>query len=278
MLDASAETQVSAPSLASSPLVLNESAMSAAPVAPQPKKSKRFGADLTNTISTSVVNAGANERSTTNDVELAPWVQLNKILKLDLYVAVSKDLERERKLTLQNTMLGLSHRPVSIIGDELKYRLKVSAILPTNEKDREMASLRGGVSLGNRFLISPKVLPAFSSYYQLSLGKSFHGYDTTVSGQSNNQFSVGHTLLMNVDISQFYVQVVPRITSKFTYEGTPSSSFELAEEIGMNIGKFSIGLGHTNSDNLVKANGRDSNFSVFDRDTSNYYMLANMSF
>lgn len=239
---------------------------------------KTVGGFLTNTFSTSVTNLGADERQTSNELQLLTWKQINKLLRADLFVSASQSLHGERRLLLQNTMLGLMHTPVPVLGDVLSYRLKVTVILPTNENDRELASLRGAVVLGNRFFINIKALPALSSFYQLNLSKSFHGYETTASGESNNQFSVGHTLLTNFDIGKFYVQVVPRVSSRWTYEGTPSSSFELAEEVGVNLGRFSLGVGHTNSDNLVKANGRDSNFSVFDRDTSTYYMTANLSF
>lgn len=258
------------------PEVANVSAASAANVVPVAKKKSVVGADLTTTMTTSTVDTDTSDRSTGMDFEFAPWVQVSKQIKLDAYIAANQDLRGDREFKLANSRLGIANTPVEILGPSLKYRAKLTWALPTNETDRELASFRSSLSLANRFYY--ELVPDLSGYYQLSLGRGIYRYDTTAAGESNNEWTLANTLLMNYDIKKFYLQLVPRISSTRTFRGTDSTRFELTEEVGLNFDKFAVGIGHTNSDNLYLANGRDSNFSVFDRDTSNYYLTTNITF
>lgn len=273
-----ATSQASTVSAATIPT--NTSSASAANQAPAGASAKKFGGAFTSTLTTSVVEDTASDKSVTTDFELEAWAAISKNWKVDAYTAISKDMRNDRDAKFQNANVGISHTPVSILGmgDQIKYRAKLTAILPTEQEAREVADFRGGLSLGNRFFFSPKATPAFSGYYQLSLGRNFHQYETTGLGEANQAYSIGHTLLTQVELGKFYLQFVPRITSRFTYQGTPSTRFEHITEIGAGLGAWSLGLGHTNSDNFYKANGQDSNLSLFDRDTSNYYFTASLAF
>ncbi len=239
---------------------------------------RTYGFIAATTMNSSVLERGANTASSSMDLEFVPWVSLSKKIRMDLFLGLSKDLRNEERTTFQNSTLAIFNTPISFTP-VFKYRAKLGALLPTNEESREIHSFRGGINLSNRFFILPTSLPELSMFYQINVAKNFHRFQTTGLGESNQSYSIAHAYFANYEIGNFYFSVTPRFTQRWTYQGTPSTLFSNTEEVGMNVrADFSLALGHTNADNLFQANGRDSNFSVFDQDTSNYYISANYIF
>ncbi len=244
------------------------------PAVTLPRTPAKAGVDLTATYTASAKETSDRDRVSSLDFELAPWVAVGRNYKADGYVSVAKDLNGYLESKVTDARLGFFHNPIPL-SKVWQYRPKVTVFLPVDSEKRDVNSFRTAVSMGNRFLFERGNLTGF---WQTSFGKNFYQYTTTGAGDSNPSFSVSNSLKANLSFGKFYLEVTPAASTRWTYEGTPSTTFDIAEEIGMGLGAWTIGLGHTNSDSLYQANGSDSNFTFFNGNTSKLYLTANLTF
>lgn len=237
-------------------------------------KGKTSGADLSLTFAASARRTEDESRTSATDFELAAWKAIGKRLRVDGYVGATRDTNGLEETKLADARIGILHNPI-LIARRLQYRPKLTIFLPTDSDRRKIDSFRTGISLNNRLSFQKQ---NFFSFYQLSATKNFYQYETSGNGESNPSHSFSHTLNLNYAVGNFYVGFTPNLVNRWTFSGTPSTSFSLSEEFGYGWQDWMLAIGHTNSDSLYKANGADTNFTFFNGNTSKYYLTANYTF
>lgn len=237
------------------------------------KGEKTSGGDLTATYSGSALETSDQDRVSTLELEVAPWIATSKNTKLDGYLDLSRDMNNYGETTIADARVGFLHNPIRL-SKVFQYRPKAVLYLPADAKKREVNSFLGAVGFGNRILFETGIL---SGYYQLGLTKNVYRYETTGdSGESNPSWSLGNVLKMGLSVDRFSLDVTGSVTQKWTFEATPSSSFEVSEELGATLSKvWAVSVGHSNGDSLFLANGSDSNFSFANGNTSKFYLSVN---
>jgi hypothetical protein len=242
--------------------------------APTATVKKGFGGDLTATWSGSALESADRDRVSTLDLELAPWIALGHSLRADAYVSATRDMNGYQESKMTDGRLGILREPVAL-SRVFKARPKMTVYLPVEPEKREVNSFIGALGASGRVLFEKDVL---SGYYQIGLTRNFYSYTTTGKGESNPEWSLGHALKTDLRLGALTLDLTGLLTTKRTFEGTPSSTFEVSEELDWGLGAWTVGVGHTNGASLYQANGADSNFSFANGNTSKFYANANYSF
>ena len=145
----------------------------------------------------------------------------------------------------------------------------------STKKDNLQTALSAKVGLS----LSAPDQQGFSGGTSISLGRNFHAYDTDINGNVLNQYSSNQTLSLGYTLENWSLSVDFINKSRWTYQNSTKSAFELNEELGYSINdNFGVALGHTNAGSTLKDNGTDSNIDLINENTSVIYGSLNMTY
>ncbi len=235
---------------------------------------KRFGASAAMTYSASARSTADTDRSSETDLEIAPWAAVGRHLTMDGYLGISRPTNGYRETRFADGRIGIFRNSMKLSQHWL-FRPKATLFLPLNSDNRTIHSFRTGLNLAGRLMFATGALQGF---YQLSGTQNFYRYTTTGTGESNPARSLSHVVKGVYSWRQMYFDLTGSVASRWTFAGTPSTTFGISEEIGFSEGQWSIGLGHSNSDSLYQANGSETNLTFFSGYTSKYYVSASVFF
>lgn len=214
------------------------------------------------------------------DFEFAPsylWSLGNTLL----YMTYSEDLRAEEASDASTVSdIAIIH---TFKGWNLpKINLKPGLILmiPFAKESVKVKGLQTSVAAKLAASIPEKLLiPGLSFGGAVTVGRSFHRYDTAMTGDSNNQYSSRQILMSSYSLGIFSVGVEFHHINAWTYKGTLKEAFEHFEEASVAAGDhFSFSLGHTNSGSVFKANGYESNYKLVDENNSLVYAKVSMQY
>ena len=246
-------------------------------VNPVTTQAKRWLADFRYTTRASSTEFSDPRQNAAMDFEMFALWRLTPKLRIDGYTAWTKGINGLRETDMQNTSFRLDQTPFKL-GRHFLTRSRVGVILPTNGIERTEQKYLGSASFDQRLLFSAPFLRGLSGFYAVSAVKNFHQFNTTFEGDPLISFAVGQRLLLNYEfIPGFYVEASPRVSQRWDYQGTPSATFGLYQEIGWSNGMITVSLGHNNEGLLFRENGKDLNLSFDDPNNANYYLTLGLT-
>lgn len=176
---------------------------------------------------------------------------------------------------------GISDIPVELtyrnILNSKEYLLSASGIAtaPTSTASQQDSL---NTALGARGRIVAR-LQEWTLRYDLTLTRMFHQFETSIAGKVNKQFRVSHLGLVTYDIlPELHFTLSGTIGSNWSYLGNTTSTFGIDQEIGYDINEMvSVAIGHTNNGDTLSQNGIDSNISIFNENSSMFYLQMALS-
>lgn len=214
-------------------------------------------------------------KSSNIDFTLNPAYPLSKLDRLSLVVSANKDLKDQRNLTYADSYLGHSRDFYKNTDLGLKINGLTRIYHPTSEESQKNKTLKTKLYFAPQIAIdlskkaSIPVNITYRPYYQ----QSFHKYKVAYDGTSNIQTSISHRLILDLSIGEMFAITLDNIYGRsFTYYGNSKDSFNLDQSLQYSLNeKLNFAIGHNNSGNALKANGKDSNVELFNKNNSTFY-------
>ncbi|WP_413290225.1 hypothetical protein [Bdellovibrio sp. HCB337] len=248
-------------------------------VAPKPETPPSpFSIMLSASRTRSLNNFKDGSLSESNDYEFLPsykWAYG----KTSLYFTFSEDLRAEEDASDFNDIAWIN----SFKGWELskiKLSPSVTVTIPQSKESREIKNLETAMSAKMTASIKEEYLiPGLSLAASVSAGRSFHRYNTALTGEVNNQYSSRQVLMGGYAVGIFSFDAEFHHINAWTYNGVLKESFEHAEEMSVSIGDhFGFTLGHTNAGSVFKVDGYTSNYKLIDENNSLVYAKVSMQY
>ncbi len=216
------------------------------------------------------------DKTSNLDFTLTPAYPLSRADKLLLVISGNKDLKDERKFTYADSYLGYS-KTLYKNSDSLISLSGITRIYhPTSEESSNLKTLRTKLFFAPQLMVDfakrstmPLAL-TYRPYYQ----QSFHKYKTAFDGQSNVQYSLSQRLIFDFTLGELFGITLDNIYGRsFTYQGNSKDNFLFDQSFSYSANKdIQFSVGHNNSGNALRANGRDSNVELFNKNKSTFYL------
>jgi len=203
---------------------------------------------------------------------LIPQYSVSELIQLSALFGINQEMTGEQKTSITNLTFGLREKGISL-NPYFKYSLGGSALAPTHSDSRNRESLLSSVKFSPRLIFSPQQIPQLRVFYELGLSKNFHEFFTSTTGGSNVSYSLTQRIVSQYSLTdQLSASVDFARNSGWTYFDNIKTSFDLSEELSFEfIQNLSLAIGHSNGGGLLSSNGVDSNFAVFNENTSTVY-------
>lgn len=256
-----------------------------------PKKKPNFSAAIFNRASTNAFPAGDSR----HQAELSSFgflgYRLSDQWSLVSLLEISKQLNGAEKLRLSNPDIRLFKKGPEFgrsirndSGEEAKsfsVRYGPAVILPANYDSIYNENFIFGVNAIARLLFDFSAYGAkgLSGFYDVSLGKQFQKFDTTVDGRSLVPVKLRHLAFINYNLSKKWdILVTGGLSTGWTYDGQVTSSYSTSQEIDFSINDtFQVGIGHQIGQSLLSSNGQDLSFNLFSEKDSSFYLSLNIT-
>lgn len=197
---------------------------------------------------------------------------------LSFSTAYSQDLKDSANNTPEDSSLSLS-RPITKVGSNWKLGGSISAILPTSKASSTRDNLIVGLRTGLNLSLNPEVAPGWSFLVGIGGGQNIHKYDTNINGSVLNKYSLSQTISAGKELGKFALSIEFINKNAWTYQGYMKQAFEHTEELGYQLSdSTNIALGHSNSGNALKPDGRGSNIALLNENSSLVYGSVTFGF
>jgi hypothetical protein len=236
------------------------------------KDRKRVQFSATAEASSTLHKTEQDGRDAFSRIILAPGYLLTEDYRVSASGQIIQHFNEEQKTEYSNTRVNLTRSPLQLTQDTALI-LVAGGRLPTNSEDRDNNTYRGAV------LVDPRVITDwnikgfnFSTTYELLLTKNFHKYDRNNLSQANTEYSALHYFGLDIPlVSKLVLTLDGDYTYARSYQDTAKTVYSVGQSITYQMPKWSVTVGHTNSANMLEANGRDTHVSAFDKHTSAVY-------
>ncbi len=236
-----------------------------------------FGISASVTHSQNLNDYQDETMSRTNDYAVVPRYKWASITSL-LILTYSQDLRHPER----NDLGDIALKTLFNSHDFSKVQLSPSLtfVSPQSKYSRENLNLEGALSAKLEAAIQKKLLiPGLSLAAAIGAGRSFHRYETNISGRANIQHTSPQTLSASYDYKSVSISAEFHHINRWSYSGQMTEAFEHAEEISYSPANFiAIALGHTNAGPMLKVNGIDSNLKLIDDNNSLVYARVGIQY
>ncbi len=238
------------------------------------KKPWSIAADLSTYSNTFASESVEAERGTSLD--LTASVVVSPLLKLSLNAVVDKSFVGQQDTTMSDTGISLS-----IKGYEFNKNLasvhSVAGVVPTSETSREVARLKGAMSVTNGLSYAENWA---TLTYRLTVRRNFHEFNINADGAKNAEYSFANRLTAAVPLYKKLSMDLDFIfRDLITYDQNQRQNFAFSTGLNYELkNNLNVYISTSNEGSAVKANGRDSNISVFDDKSSTYGAGVNYVF
>lgn len=220
-------------------------------------------------------NPQTNKADQVRNVTYALGLKYKLDAKTNLWAIglINKSLNQEERFGLLDTILRYDRSISKLYG--FNNRIRLSAILPTNERVHEQTSfegaatlqLRSGKSIGGKFFLN----------LVNTLRWNFHEFRVSETAIPNIQATLNNNVLLSYGITP-KTQAVLNLgwTTAKTYKNIFRDRYTIDLSVNYAIdSKLSTYAGFTTNAEPVSADGQESNLAVFDeRDTTFYLGLS----
>lgn len=236
---------------------------------------KKFGASLSLTTSTSVLETDSYDSYVTSSAQLAVSYKLTDKISLKANGSVDKNFKGERDQSFSSAYLGVS-APLKDFGTTISTAASGGYYFPVNADQRRDTSYNGR-ALG-KLSANIDLRKVGLKYVSLSLSsafaKNFHEFKRTASNRPNTNYYVTNLVALTyAPFAKGGLTAYFSNTTKWDYENERGSdSFALGQSFDWSFDKnFAISVGHELGGKTYGYTGRQFDVSLFDKSKSSVY-------
>lgn len=243
-------------------------------------KTKNWRLGLSTTTTRPLVDHQDGSLAHSQEYSASLNIKMNSNYSLTGAIGYSQILEDAEGNDFTNTTVNVSRAPFTI-NELLNMTLRTGLTLPTSKESYKRQGLRAGLTGGATLLVNPaKLWTGLNLATGITFTKNIHEFEEAYDGavnteMSSSQFasiSYGFKFPVSLDLSFVHI-------NSWSYQGTMKDAFAFTQTVSYQaMEKLSIALGHTNSANTLKANGIDSNVSLYDENNSMVFLNASFSY
>jgi hypothetical protein len=236
------------------------------------EKERKFSLALELGTESNLRDTSDTQYKATSSITITPSYKILPKATLSAIVGVEQKLYADTETAIINTTVSLSRDPIELKNGR-SVNLAAFGLLPTNESDRNDATLQGGTGLAagitQNFNLAKK---AATLNYTLSALKNYHEYERSNILDSNISHRARHIITYNQEITKaISLKVLSHYQTGWTYQNVLKTSFLISEELILALNRSaSIYIGHSNNATALQANGVDSNIQIYDDRTSTF--------
>ncbi len=251
-------------SSASIPQAQGESSLKADETKSANKKS--FHSTLQLSRSSNFYKSGSADSEVSTDLLIYPSYAFSEKLSLSAKAIITKEETQGKNTLLSNTKLGLKIAGPQIT-ENTKSSFGIGGILPTNTQNRQTERLKGGASLSASI---SNISGNLNSAYTLIAQRNFHEFTVNADGAPNVEQTLAHDLTLEYAFNDSWSVSAEGIYKQgWTYKNFQRQTFSTGADLSFSFNKeLSFSVGVANQGNAFKANGTESNISVYDQNTS----------
>lgn len=234
---------------------------------------QKFSVEFDISADSNLRDSSDPDHAATLSLFITPSFRISSIYKIKANLGIEQKLYADHSVVLTNTNLTLTRDPLKIT-DQHSLTLSATAVLPTNEIDRNEKTFHGGTGLAAGLLNKFSVFKEEGSFgYTLSLLKNYHGSEQASDLSPNLSHRIRHTLAYTQNFMQnFSIEILGRYQTGWTYQNALRTAFFLSEKMAYAMNKSSeLYISHTNEGDALRANGIDSNIRIYDSSLSAFY-------
>lgn len=259
---------IPAPSVMSKPMELLES-----------KTEKRFSMDLGFSNSQNLMEASQYEKKNGFALELAPAYQISDNSSVSALTAIILDpKDRENTAILKATAVAWSLTKYKL-DDKVSFSPILIGVLPTNQVQNQEEKYFGGVGIKGAISFSGLLNSSFDISLATSIRKNFNEYTINSAGDPLIEYSFPQEVKILYKISpSFSASLLNRYIFAKTYGGFDRQKFLADLNFNYEINKtWSMNTGVTNEGDAFKADGVQSNYRLFNAETTEVYLGLGIS-
>lgn len=236
----------------------------------QTNDQKAFGLSLGLEMSESIAKTETSPKENILSLALVTSYRLTELVKASAKFGLYKENFGQRQTKATNGTITFAFKGFNL-NESFSTTHNVAAIVPLAEETVKRDRLRTGLSLSNGLKYQSDYI---TLGYTILLGQNFHEYTFNADGTAN----IKNRLNQSIDITVPIVENLSLTTAGiyrmgWTYGGFNRYSFSFDADINYDFTKnLSVNLGTSNEGPALKANGTDSNISLYDEDTSVFSM------
>lgn len=233
-----------------------------------------------NTYSTNLVTgADAEKRTTVNSIF---WVttRFNSQVVLQSLLGFSQILDPRVEANLINPEFRLFYWfKNNAKGWSVSISPTVALPLSQRSRDESLYFTAGGAAR-LRYLDLDKAGHGWAFIYDIALNRNVHQYQTSVQGDPNEQWSLGHFgYLQYTFVNEIGLAGWVGYSSSWNYYNLLTSAYEVAQEVSYPVSNtISLAVNHRFGGDFLSPNGQDYQFGVFDNRDSRISFRVSISF
>lgn len=235
---------------------------------------KRWGVSTSLSSSSSLHSPDDYNHSAESRLTIAPNYRITDDLKLTASFSGLQQLDGGKKSSLSNTRVSLQQNPRTITPDLLWFPTLMTD-LPTNVESRKLSTFRGAVAAQATGIQAVRIMEQnFSVIPLFRYTHNFHRLTRTASDTANIDRSVLGALYVETGLMKnLTLTVGGNYTYAWTYQTSTREYFGFSQEISYAINKaLTVSAGHTNDADVFASNGRTTNVSLFNDNSSTVYV------
>lgn len=233
-----------------------------------PGGAKRIRVSTTLSTESTLHEPGSVDHFAESRLTVAPAFLLNAKQQVRTSLALIQQHGAIQKSAISNLKITWSHSPLNI-SERVSWIPQAGGSLPTNEDDQRHNSFQGSV------FIEPIIMVNWSRwalYWTPTAVKNIHGYTRNHNSVANISHSLSNALTLEWTRKSLSLGVTAGYIMGWTYQDNLRDQFILDQSVTYAVDKqWTLILGHSNSGDMLKSNGRDRNVSFFDENSSTVY-------
>lgn len=237
-----------------------------------------FLASLTNESNVYEYNSPDHYSGSTFSLETT--YQLNNTYSFAVTLSGTQEHTHGHTASFHNTPLTLRRSPWTLTNN-LSLTTSLSAVAPTDVMDRKLRSFLGAILMSTNLAQSTQIFSTpLTINYSLRLQRNFHEFTRTSSDSAN----IIHNGSLAISSSQSIINKLSFALSfagsaAQTYQGTFLNYFTATQSFIYELNTQStLNIGHSNSADIFKPDGKSSNIDLFNESSSRYFASLSYQF
>lgn len=196
------------------------------------------------------------------------------------HLSLNKDLKGERRQRFNDAYLGSTGG--LYFGDHWSLTFLGLGFIPLSEDSKDNRQLTTGIYLAPILTLEGGAmqLPNLRLSLRPSYRQNFHQFETALSGDSNNQRTIGLNLTLTYEVLPNFLLISRNNYNRSTtYRGNTRDQYVLEQIISWQFHtRAFMSLGHVLGGTPLAANGVDTDIRFFNRNDSQLYTSLGYTF
>lgn len=197
------------------------------------------------------------------ELAFTPGYKINNTFTLNGEYSIIQTSTEDKKPMSSNTQAILRMKGWDLTDSIISVH-SLTVVMPTSQTSREVDRLLSSFALSNGLKMT--LHPKFELTYRLGLTRNFHEFTINAEGRANVEYRLANSLNAKLILTEKLNLVATGVYRLGrTYGGFQRSDFQFHGDINYDFNEnLSVNLGTSNEGAALKANGVDSNISVYD--------------